>query len=425
MPIDPPPPLPDHDSPSENFIGLTVEDRVWDAQMYPLLTQGLRDADAAGTELLRRLLQRPEELVAHFQQKVWTLPSIIDYRKTPDSLLDYLRWHVGFGGTGSAAKFASTLTNDELRTLIKVAVRFWKTKGIRYTLINTIRFFATGVSPQVDDFFYMQALFDEVLWGFEEGPGTDFWMLYTPETAPSGSLNDANYVAIRIADTGSINRTLIESILELQRPASVRFEIAYVDFLDTFIDGRLGHWLSVGAGLTTYVPPDSSTDPVQLPGFRFALGDRERVDVSGAGSWRRYTWRSIVYLEDSNSCRIHMRYLVQDDDNCYYFRIDTSTNVVTLWLLVAGAPTLLATSAALIIPKPAPIAVWVETTFEGSGDPNYHRLSIDGEPVLTHSGDTTYRTGTVEVEHFQGTGSFVLARTELFQSLPDIVTLGP
>ena len=48
-------------------------------------------------------------------------------------------------------------------------------------------------------------------------------------------------------DDGDLDRTLVEDLVELARPMGERYEIAYVQFLDTFLDRRLGHWRTIGA----------------------------------------------------------------------------------------------------------------------------------------------------------------------------------
>jgi hypothetical protein len=425
MPITLPLPL-DTTAPSEQFIGLADNPDVWGADLYSLLTKGLRDADAESAFLIKRLLARPRELLQRIQQKLWRTPHLIDYRHTPNAMLDLLRWHVAFGdGQGAATRVAKGLAFDDLRRLIKIAAQFWAKRGRRGVLEDTIRVFASGIRPQIDDWFYLRALIGEVLIGVEETPGSDFWALFTPETAPTPGEDDSFFTVVRVADLGDLNRSLVEDLVDLQRQVNERIEIAYVDFLDTFLDERLGHWETIGGTPATWIEGDSSLAVPRLAGLRFLAGARERVDVPAASTWTKYFWRMVLRWE-AFEADVQLRFYVDDDDNAYFVRLEPP-DTVELIKLVGGTPTTLASTTSADLVTPAPRGVWINVTQDGPSDPNFFQVYIDGEIVLEHLGDTTYRDGTIEVfcESSSATEGVTLSRVEVFQDPLDIVTIGP
>lgn len=300
MTMDPTIPV-DASAPSESFVdGVPVATDLPTADLYRLLPQALRDLDEQdGNGLLRRFLTRPAELAERWMRKAWRVPRLLDYRYCPDALLDHLRAHVGFGaGSGTPDRIASRLSAADLRRLIKLAVPYWQRRGRRDALLDAIRTL-TGVTPQILDWFYLRAIVGEVLLGVG-GVGGDPLMIYHDVTAaPVGTVDGEVQVAVRVPDeAGTLDRTLVVDLCSLARPIGERYEVAFVDFLDTFLQGRLAHWLTLAGAAATVRTPDTSTTPPTLAAMVLAEGTAEGMDTPLAPSWTGYIWSLLVGLQD-------------------------------------------------------------------------------------------------------------------------------
>jgi hypothetical protein len=218
-------------------------------------------------------------------------------------------------------------------------------------------------------------------------------------------------VSIRVPDLGTLDRDLAIGLCSIARPVGERYEIAFVDFLDTFVDDRLAHWETRGAPAGVWGSGSMATTPPTLPGLDLAVGSRERAIPPLADAWHDYSWT--VYLAWATDEDVGLRFLVTDDDNYYEVRI-SPPNAVRLYRIVGGAPILIAANLAVPLATPATRGVRVEHAWSGlAGDPNQIRVYVDGNLAIDDFTDSTYRQGTIEVEAL--TGPVRLCRTELFQ----------
>lgn len=415
----------DESAPSENFIGVPVATDVVAPRIYPMLLEGIRvlDQDQGGA-FVERYLRRAETLWARYQQKVWRLPYLVDYRRTPAAMLEYLRAHVGFGPkSGLPDEIASRLDEAGLRKLIKLAVPYWTRRGRRDALADSIRTLASGIRPAIDDWFSMRMLIDEAAIGVEGLPGSDPWLLYASVFGVTGSSADGEVqVVLRVPDLGGLDRQLVEDLAQLARPVGERYEIAYVDFIDTFVDGRLGLWATREGSGAVSLPADSESAPTRLPGLLFGTLTREAIDVPAAASWRRYVLTAVLGAKVSPWV---MRFRVYAQDPLNYYAVDvqrdssTGPNTVAIAKVVGGVETTLAITNAVDCTTPAARGVRIELDDAGSG--NQIRVYVDNLLALEHVGDDTFSQGGVEFECIHGPVS--VHRVELFQTPLALVTL--
>lgn len=417
---DSPEPL-DESAPSRNFVAPPAASDVAAAAIYPMLLEGLRVLDEQqGGGLVRRFLKRPEEQWARLQEKAWLLPRLLDYRQIPADLLRFLRAHVGFGErSGLPDRIADRLDATGVRKLIKLAVPYWTRRGRLDALTDSIRTLATGIRPAVDDWFFVRFLLDEVLLGVEALPGADPWLLYESvlDVPTGGGADGEVQVSIRVPDLGTLDRTLVEDLIRLARPAGERYEIAYVDFLDTFIDGRLGHWLTAAPPAAVWKPADRTVDPPVLPGFELTAPGREAIDVPKAAAWTGYSIRFIVRF--TAAATLIVRFYVQDADNYYWLKLKTP-DTIEFGKVVGGVSALIASNNAADLAVPAARGVVVQV--EDNGGANQVRVLLDTEEALLDASDATFGAGAV---HFEaGAGTFSVHRVEVYEDPLAIVVLG-
>lgn len=419
--------------PSEAFLDVPVSGDVYPgtpgrSRIYPMLQSGLRRLDhEQGGDLLDRFLARPDELWATLEQKIHRLPYLFDPVRCPTECLDFLRSHVAFGaGAGTPDEVASRLSSDDLRRLISVAVRYWKTRGLRVALSDMIRVFTSGIRPAIDDWFFVRTLVDEGLLGVEGGPGIDPWLVYSSLfDVPGGLLDGAEHeVSFRVPDLGTLDRTVVLDLCSLARIPSERFEVAFVDFLDLFVDGRTGYWSSTPhLGLTAvWREGDGDSNPAILPGMTFPPGAAERVETPQSHAWTEYIWSAV--MDWSATHLTTMRFYWQDPTHHYFADFTSATGTVRIGKRDGAVTTILATGLT-DLSVPAVRGVRIECINAPVG--RQIRVYVDGELAVEHSGDTRYDEGTIEVELdvTTPTRALTLCRTELYRVPLTIEHLGP
>lgn len=277
---------PDINAPSENTINCEDAEDVPRIEMFQMLTEGLRIWDSQSGSVYERLLVRPDELFARYFQKVWKLICIPHYNKCPAELLDYVAWIVGFGPSqGAATKLWSLLETDQKRIMLKIAIKFWKRRGRLDLLSDAIRLFASSIRPRIITWFWRRPLVGEIRIGKDGRPESDLTLVLT-EHVEDASETDIYLTLIRVPDLGDLNRDVVEAIADLSRPSNETFEIAYVDFVDTFVDGRNGYWHPVvPEKQATYKAGNGSTEPETLPAMVLAIGSWERIVTPTSLAW--------------------------------------------------------------------------------------------------------------------------------------------
>ncbi len=250
--------------------------------LYGALIEPLRLADEQGDGLLRRILEKPQEIMDRIEDSIRSLEETDDPARCPDRLLRHLKAHVGFASDlDPAFDEADALT---LRRLIGVAIPFWRTKGTAQGLLATARAL-TGREPWLIDWFDARLLVEE----FVVGPDRD-----GAGTVLLGDDADRT-TQLRVMDDGSLAPGILLELVRLSRPAGERIEVVLLDFLDRF-SGTRDRWESAGAAASiedgifslppgaleravlTTVSPFELTNYVVTLWFRLAeSGDRLQV----------------------------------------------------------------------------------------------------------------------------------------------------
>lgn len=406
--------------PSESFVDLPPATDVPRTLIYPFLQAALRQIDSAqGGELLKRLLRGPERVWAELVQKIAALPSLSDPLHAPPHTLEHMKGLVGFG-SGQAGEVAKELSRDDLRRLILVAVPFWQRRGTLGALRAMIRMFG-GTSPAIDDWFWDRWIIDEVLLGGDPGTGGP-WLDYSlAEDVPSGVVSGEMSVSIRVPDSLGLNRTLVEGLCQLARPAGERYGLAFVDFLDTFLDGRAPQLWVVDGGTPSWEVGDSSTSPPLLPGVEFdAAGGTIRAETPRSSAWTRYVWTSLLYWFGDRE--VLLKFYQSGADDYYWLRM-TPPGTMELGKRVGGVDATIET-VSVSLASPAPRAIILDVDHAGTG-PNQIRVYLDATLVLDNATDSEFRTGTVSVEVAAGSERVRFSRTELWQRPLDYRELTP
>lgn len=407
----------DLDAVSEGFTAVPEATDVPPTGLYGHLQRALREADEkGGTGILQRYLSRMEEQLARHAQKVWRLPRLVDPAKVPAQVLEHLRAHVGFGpGSGQPEQVWAHLDTAAKRKLISVAVQYWRRRGRRDALESSIAFLAAKARPAVDDWFWTRWLVDEVLLGVEGGPGSDPWVsLYDPLGA--GGADGYAGVSIRVPDFGGLDRQLVLELCQLARPLSEQYDVAFVDWLDTMKDGKLGHWSPRGMVAAEWLAGDSTLVPPRLPGLVLGEHTEEYVDVPLASTWgasKGYWLSTLINWRSRQPVRI--RFYVQGTGNFYSIALAPPATL-EFGKTVAGMYTAIKTVAA-DLEAPAVRGVWINVEPIPSTGKNCVQVWLDAELVLEDTTDSTYGQGGVQ---FDGAGApvgdpVVLHRSELYQ----------
>lgn len=139
---------------------------------------------------------------------------------------------------------------------------------------------------------------------------------------------DEYFTDVRIVDSGSLNKTLILRILNLMRPSSERLNVIFITVFDDFIDG-VGAYQTLAGSMAWNSNKKMELQPLTIVATD-VLNDTE--------------WRDIVLQVKAQDLapaggKVGILFFVQDVDNYYEFRCDTSTGITQLWKIVAGVAT--------------------------------------------------------------------------------------
>ena len=153
-------------------------------RIYLFLLQSLRDADQAdGGRLVERICDGSYDVEwGALYARIYALLDLKDPERAPAEALDFLRWIVGL--TSRYDDLVAGLSESELRTLIHLAVRFWKRRGtesgLEYALETTLR-----AQVYVENWFDLRCLLGEWELGWTGVGGADLWLTDRPEMTTS------------------------------------------------------------------------------------------------------------------------------------------------------------------------------------------------------------------------------------------------
>lgn len=348
--------------------------------MYRFLKHSIRREDQIrGNQFVERLFRGPQDVVF---DGIWDrteeakdLWSLLD---CPDEYLQYLKNIVGW--TKDLNRITDGLDSNQLRRLISVSARLWKTRGSEDSLVSILRLL-TGMRATYYNWFDLRWVWEET--GFwEEHEGTDPWI-----TA------DDNQFDIRIVDQGNLNRQLVLDVCRLMRPAGERISVLYLAFLDLFdVEGDYYQWsqqagasMAVGNGMMTL--SDTS-------GFEAVV-----ANTPGASAWSNYMFSAKVRTASAAAADPYCGLLLCWGDivNTYFVNLDFAGSRLILRSVVGGVATDLATVDLLPFGITLHPDLWYTVRAEvlAAGD---RKVYLDGQLVLDVI-DTSLVTGTVGIFH--------------------------
>lgn len=143
---------------------------------------------------------------------------------------------------------------------------------------------------------------------------------------------DEFQIDVRVVDDGTLDRLQLKRIINLMRPVGERVNIVYIDFYDEFSGGKGKFTTQAG---NSYV---EKTDGIAY--LKLQPEGVEHIDVTGCLEWTDYIsqFRADIYA----GTEFEVRWLVQDINNYYAFRVNSLTKRATLEVCVAGVRTPLA-----------------------------------------------------------------------------------
>lgn len=437
-------PAPDDASPSELFIDAPVAADVPHDDPYLYLAEGLRDGD--GALILYRLFERLTALRDRLAQKVARLPLLVSPWHCPAELLDYLRAHVAFGdGGGLADLVARDLPERDLRKLIGLAATYWQRRGRRDALEGLCQGLV-GVRPAIRTTWDASLpLVGEMAIGAEDGPCDmvamqshaddpltldatgELWVGLRVPPPPGGWTKATRWTPFHDADPpvapGLGDPTpmdLVLDLFDLSRPSGARFDVAFVDWLDEFLDGYLPHWAHSGAGGA----------PSIVLGGKVATGappDHQHLSVPvGTTVWPTRTWSDIHwsgllrFAGASDGTRLWAMTSVGALGRAgYYIRVTLPDQYEVVEVTPPGSVVLVAGAL------PFPLApdcwygfrLWWGDDGTGAGT-QAAGLTIDNEVVIDAAGGlpATHTSGSVAVQTLPGNaGPTLLGPTEVFE----------
>lgn len=262
-------------------------------ELYRFLIKSIRDQDGDQQVILRFLTQPQVLFDDWYNYAAEKLRNLVDpekaqLRDSPGGYLPYLAWLVGydpsffeltrrlFGPNGTslddvmddfwvpayiqpgAISTSATLSLEFLtylsihspailKKLIILGVPLWKGKGISKGVRN-IATLMTGQEPFIRNWFYHRFILEESAFG-----DYDFFMDSTPGV---GADSPEYQVDIRVEKPDTAEEViLILMLFAHHRAVSERYNVAFVDFLDNFLDGVINRWkvtdIGVGDGTVT------------------------------------------------------------------------------------------------------------------------------------------------------------------------------
>jgi len=162
-PVDPPPPTPGIGDPQWSYeqLSATVETFLgyrptadelegFPFEIYQFIIRSLRDRDKAGTLLLKRFLEGPQETWYSLYRAAGKLETLFDPEEVDAEYLPSLRRLVGFGD--DLIDIETAASELELRRIIAGAIRFWKKRFLESGVSAAIRL-VTGNRFKVRNWF--------------------------------------------------------------------------------------------------------------------------------------------------------------------------------------------------------------------------------------------------------------------------------
>lgn len=387
----------DATAPSESFVATEVFNDVPDVPIWSMLTQGFRDIETTqGTELSKRLLARAQVRWEFTCQKIWRLVQLNDPFQCPKELLPYLLQQRAFGiGSGRAEQVGRDVKADEAltRKLLKLAVPLWKSRSLREGIEGTVQM-VTGRRPILFDWFHRASVVGEIVIG-DEGTVSALWCDYAwydegvfEGESPSDPAwcrgeHEVDILVGGLAGASDATaRQMVLDLLSLHRWLSERFFVAFVDWCDTMLDGRLPHWTTSEGDAALWYVGETLEDPATAPPVHACLkllpGTAERVTMPSCTAWTGYLLSTLVTVKGVARLQI----LWDSPETHTWVEYTSTTGALVLGWRVAGIDVPVAsTTVTALDDLPVGIVIGVDTANPGWVG---FQVWFDGDLVIDH-----------------------------------------
>jgi hypothetical protein len=315
---------------SPSYAEFDEPEEVMDLDIYRFLIKPIRDADQKdGGEFLWRYLRGAQALWELIQQRAQKIKDLWSVTDIEDEFLPYLKNIVGW--TSELDHITEGLTALQLRRLINASIPLWRKRGTEPTLLDVLQL-ATGERLRLYNWFDRRFMLDDIYLG-ELDQGQDPWLL----SLPGYSDRDEYRMAVRIVDSGSINRDIVRGLTILMRPSLERIWIYYTKFLDRFLlDGDNSQWAY----------PASESLVVSNYSAKLeddAANEIAYVSTPGADDWYNYVSAARVRGTTTNpGDYFGVAVMYADDENYYAAWLDVQNNRLVLENVEAGVSSFLA-----------------------------------------------------------------------------------
>ncbi len=191
----------------------------------------------------------------------------------------------------------------------------------------------------------------------------------------------------------SVNRNLLEGLIEIQRANSERVNVVYVDFMDLFqTTGDMGQWENIGGDAYTASVANGYLSVVSSG----ALVGGVETSRPNSADWADYEWKSKIALKSIGYFRLP--FYITDNDNYYFLKIGYSgfgTGTIRLYKRVATVET--AMGPAVALPSLNLDTYWtytIEVIWNVGSATNNITVSVDNSIKITRS-ENTFTAGNI------------------------------
>ena len=237
----------------------------------------------------------------------------------------------------------------------------------------------------------------------------------TPSTDPQlyrVGVDPDEYVSdLRVVDDGTVNRTLLEGLVSLLRPAGERIYIRYLDFQDDFRD--VFSW-DVISGTAT---PDRPNGILELED---TVDTVIATDFPNDDTWTEIRAGCQLKLQAGDKWG-EFRFYYTDESNFYAVRINPAAPSLTLERVTGGTRTVLDTTVLAAFHTDVYYFIHVQTDDTGSG--HQLRYHLDGN-LLGDVVDSDHSAGRLAVASETGQ-KVTLTLVDMYQEPLESTRIGP
>ena len=223
---------------------------------------------------------------------------------------------------------------------------------------------------------------------------------------------DEFFTDVRVVDEGDLNRTLTLRILDLMRPISERLRVIYIRFFENFQFGK-GDLATISPG--SFI--DTINEELVLPANAV-----EVADSTGNADFKDYVLQTRAKIVNPGT-EYSIRFLVQDANNFYRFRMRSDNQTFELEKVVGGVATSLGAPVSAEIFNDTFYVLTVITDFSPSTNQTLIRCYQDRNTIFDLL-DNTFEKGTWGVESGASTESR-LSEIEMFLMPLEFDTIEP